>query len=213
MKDEPASTKRRSPSGTGVEGDAPPVDGNLSQVPGPSQIVSNFEANCVVNSPQSPTQQPTEPTLNEWDLDSSRQGESFRQRAPTPSTSSEAGVPQRYLRLWFVIYGYDQAFIDVFFPMTRAPTQREASNILDIALRQLGWWGLYAANTFPVEATPLLREGRGELWDFEEGVQTPAIPLRPRKALARAYRIREVTGKYPHLSEAKEVWINLEDFQ
>jgi hypothetical protein len=125
-----------------------------------------------------------------------------------PIRSSAGVAPQRFVRYWWVAFGYDVLFVDLFFESKDELTKKRVSEVIDIALRRAAWLGINLESTFPSDLGPLYRDGQGELWDWEAGLQDPPIPHRPGTTLIRAYRIREVAGKYPHLSPVKELWIN-----
>lgn len=130
-------------------------------------------------------------------------------------TAGESPGAQRqyHIRYWFLVYGYDQVYVDVFLGLGGAPSEEAASHLVDAALRKLDLVGLNKDHTSPREYSVVYREDRGQSWDLELGHQEPRIDPSPGEVLLRTYRVREAFSEYPHLSKARELRASKEDLE
>lgn len=120
------------------------------------------------------------------------------------ASASFQQLREYYLRYWFIAYGYDVVYLDVFIFLDQTPAPALASEIIERGLLAVGQLPTNLSNTFPPDLSPLFRFGRGELWEFETGPQSPAIATNPQKALVRTFRIRDVASEFFHPSSAIE---------
>jgi len=128
--------------------------------------------------------------------------------APIDSKPPSGVERQFFIRYWWVIKGYDVGYVDVFIALDQPPRKEVASKVVDRALLASGWLQLNLEATYPADLTPLYRNDQGLVWDWDSGLQDPVIVGPPGQALVRRYRIRDVSGQYPHMSAVHEKWVD-----
>lgn len=122
---------------------------------------------------------------------------------PTP-----AELRQYYVYYWFVI-SRDQLNFWAFYYDTRSPTQEEAGDIVERAIKELGYWQLVQDTTIPTDLPLLFREDEGIEWGWETGVQEPPIELEPTQAFLRKLKIRDWL-EHPEPQRPKELVVRVE---
>ena len=120
------------------------------------------------------------------------------------------GLKQYYIYYWHTVSS-DQMNYWVWYYDTHPPTQEQANEILEKAIKEIGggYWQMVQDWTTPTEYGILFRDYQGVVWGWETGIEENPQAMDPERARIQKLKIEDWL-EHPEPQRPKDVFVRID---